>query len=447
MRAIVIGAGKVGYYLARQLVRDEHDVVLIDHSEEALRPPQGQLDVMTVHGNGASPRILRSAGAEQADLVIAVTEMDEVNILACLAARQLGTARTVARIRNPDYLDDRRALAHNHLGIDLIINPEALAAASIVRLLRVPSAVEVGYYAGGRAEMIGLRCASGQLAGRTLRELDLRNSLVVALLREDELLIPRGDTRIEAGDLIYVIGKSGNFERAALLAGRVPSRIRSITIVGGGETGYAVAQALGESRVPGLSLRVIESDADRARWLSERLPYALVIQGDGARLDGLEADQVRGSDALVATTGQDETNMLVAMVAKRLEVYETIIRLDREEYAGIAEAIGVDAMVMPRLLTASTIMRLLRKGKVHEIAFVQQGRAEVIDVIVAPDAPITARPLSQLGFPEGAIVAMVVRGEQAIIPHGATTVRAGDRVVVFALHEAVPTVEKALAIG
>jgi trk system potassium uptake protein TrkA len=139
--------------------------------------------------------------------------------------------------------------------------------------------------------------------------------------------------------------------------------------------------------------------------------------------------------------------MLVAMVAKRLEVYETIIRLDREEYAGIAEAIGVDAMVMPRLLTASTIMRLLRKGKVHEIAFVQQGRAEVIDVIVAPDAPITARPLSQLGFPEGAIVAMVVRGEQAIIPHGATTVRAGDRVVVFALHEAVPTVEKALAIG
>ncbi len=446
MRAIVVGAGKVGFHIARQLTDEASDVVLIDTDEEALRPAQDLLDIMTVQGNGASARVLRQAGADGADLVVAVTEKDEVNVLACLVAKHYGAARTVARVRNPEYTEESRALAHNQLGIDLIINPELLAATSIVRLLRVPTAIEVGYFAGGAVEMIGLRANSPSFVGKTLRELAFRSSLVVALARDDEVVIPRGDTRIENGDLVYLIGQSGDFERTSLLSDRVPSRIRTVTIVGGGETGYAVAHALANGKSTGPSVKVIEKNPARARWLAEHLQNTLVIQGDGSGFDVLEAEQVRGSDALIAATGKDETNMLVAMVAKRLDVRETIIRLDREEYAGIAEAIGVHATVIPRLLTASTILKLLRRGKVQEIAFIQQGRAEVIDVIVSQGAPVTDKPLAQIDFPEGAIVGMLVRGRQAIIPHGSTQVQPGDRAVVFSIHAAVPAVERLLGL-
>ncbi len=391
-------------------------------------------------------RVLQEARVDRADLLVAVTEKDEVNILACLTAKLFGAGRTVARVRNPEYSDESRALVHDQLGIDLIINPELLAATSIVRLLRVPSAIEVGYFADGQVEMIGLRCTSPQFVGRTMQELALK-SLVVALVRGDEVIIPRGDTRIENGDLVYLIGQAGNFERSTVLGEHTPARIRTVTIVGGGETGSAVASALSRTRTQGLSLKIIEKDPVRAEWLAERLPHTLVIHGDGSGFDLLEAEHVRGSDALVAATGKDETNMLVAMVAKRLNVQETIIRLDREEYASIAEAIGVDATVIPRLLTASTILKLLRRGKVHDVAFVQQGRAEVIDTVVPEGAYLTQKPLSQVAFPTGAIVAMLVREGRAIVPRGSTQVQTGDRVVVYTLHEAVSEVEKALGIA
>lgn len=446
MRAIVIGAGKVGFHVARQLSSESCDVVVIDISQEALEPSHELLDVMTINGNGAAPGVLEQAGVRNADLVVAVTEQDEVNIVACLMAKNLGSPTTVARVRNPEYTEKSRALTHNQMGIDLIINPELLAATSIVRLLRMPSAVEVGYFAGGRVQMIGLRPTSPHILGKSLQELELGNSLIVALARDDEIIIPHGDSRIEEGDLVYVIGQTGNFEKSILLADRIPAHLNTVTIVGGGETGYEVARALGGNRAHGLSLKVIEKRPSRARWLAERLPHVLIVRGDGSGFDLLESEHIRGSDALVAVTGQDETNMLMAMVAKRLDVQETIIRLDREEYAGIAEAIGVHATVVPRLLTASTILKLLRKGKVRDIAFVQQGRAEVIDAFVPEGAPITGEPLATLRFPTNAIIAMVVRDDRPIIPHGKSQIKAGDRVVIFSVLESVAEVEKALGL-
>jgi len=432
--------------VARQLAEEACDVVMVDVCEESLKPAHELLDVMTIVGNGAAPQVLEEAGVRDADLVVAVTERDEVNILACLTAKHIGRPTTVARVRNPEYTDQGRALVHNQLGIDLIINPELLAATYIARLLRVPTAIEVGYFAGGKVQMIGLRCTSPLVTGKALKDLDLGNSLIVALARGEEILIPDGDSRIEQGDLVYVIGKTGNFERSILFAGREHSQLRTITIVGGGETGYEVARALSDGRRHGISLKVIEKHPARAQWLAERLPHALIIHGDGSGFDLLEAEHIQGSDALVAATGQDETNMLVAMVAKRLNVQETIIRLDREEYAGISEAIGVHATIVPRLLTASTIMKLLRKGKIHDIAFVQQGRAEVLDAIVSSGSPLVGQALAGAGFPGGAIIAMLVRGESAIIPQGATKLQAGDRVVVFAVHGALPALEKALGL-
>ncbi len=446
-RAIVVGAGKVGFHVTSQLVSENHDVVVIDSSEEALQPIHDLLDVMTIHGNGAAPAVLEQAGVERADMIVAVTHQDEVNMVACLIAKNMAPAiTTVARVRNHEYTDRSRALAHNQVGIDLMINPELLAANSIVRLLRVPSAVEVGYFAGGRVQMIGLRVISPKVVGRSLRDLNLTNSLVVALSRGDEVIIPHGETLIEEGDLVYVMGKTNNFERTILFADRIPSSLRTVTIVGGGETGYPIARALGGGRPRGLSLKIIEKRADRARWLAERLPHALVVHGDGSGFDLLETQQIHGTDALVAVTGKDETNMLVAMVAARLDVKETIIRLDREEYAQIGDGIGVHASVVPRLLTASTIMKLIHRGRVHDIAFVQQGKAEVIDAFVSQDAPIVGQTLARMSFPQGALIAMLVRNDIPIIPHGETVIRGGDRVVVFTITEAMVAVEKALGL-
>ncbi len=446
MRAIVIGAGMVGFHVARQLAGESCDVVVVDVSQQALEPAHELLDVMTICGNGAAPALLEQAGAKEADLVVAVTEQDEVNIVACLMAKHLGNATTVARVRNPEYTEQSRALAHNQMGIDLVINPEILAATNIVRLLKVPSAVEVGYFAGGKVQMIGVRYTSPQVVGKTLRELDLHHSLVVAVARDEEIIMPHGDMRIEKGDLVYLMGRTGKLERSIMFSERIPSKLRHITIVGGGETGYEVARAMGNGKQQGLTLKIIEKRPERARWLSERLPHALIVHGDGSGLELIEADYIRGSDALVAVTGQDETNMLMAMIAKRLDVHETIIRLDREEYAGISEAIGVHATVIPRLLTASTILKLLQKSTVQDIAFVQQGRAEVIDAFIDGSAPIAGKSLSEAPLPTNAIVAMVIRDGHPIIPRGATRIRAGDRVVVFAVEDSVAAVVKALGL-
>ena len=448
MRVIVIGAGKVGFYIARQLVNESHEVVLLDVNPEALVPAQELLDVMTLEGNGAAPRILHEAGVEDADMVIAVTTQDEVNILACLAAKYYGVATTVARVRNPDYTMASRALIHNQLGIDLIIHPERLAALEIVKLLKTPTATEVGYFADGKVQLLGFRCdvPGSNLEGKSLQELGLSNSLVVAVGRGDDILIPRGNTRLERGDHIYLMGRTGNFQRNPLMTGRIPSQISTLTVVGGGETGYRVCQILSDHPGLGLSLKLIEEDAARASWLAENLPHTLVIHGDGTKVDLLKGEHVKNSDALVATTGKDETNVMAALVAKDLGVKETIVKLEREEYGPLTEAIGVHATVIPRLLTASTILRLLQKGKVLDVAFIKQGKAEVIEAMVPAGAPVTELALKDLDFPEGALVAMVVRGKEVLIPFGETQVLAGDRVLVFSVKRAVPQVQKFLGI-
>lgn len=448
MKAIVIGAGKVGFQIARQLAEEAHDVVLVDKNPEALVPAQEMLDVMTVQGNGAAARVLNEAGVENADMVIAVTTEDEVNIIACLTAKYYGVSTTVARVRNPDYTMASKAMVHNQLGIDLIIHPERLAALEIVKLIKTPSATEVDYFADGRVELVGLRCDSpgSRLVDKSLEQIHLTRSLIVALARGDDIIIPRGNTVIRQGDQIYVMGMTGNFQRATLLAGRIPQHISNVTIIGGGETGFRVCQMLAEHRREGLSLKLIERDADRASWLADNLPHTLVIHGDGTKTDLLESEHVRGSDALVAVTGQEETNMLVALVARSLDVKETIVQLGREEYSNLADTIGVHATVIPRLLTASTILRLLQRGKILDLAFVKQGKAEAIEALVPEGAPVTRKPLAMSGFPADALIGMVIRDQEVIIPHGNTHIRPGDRVVVFSIHKAMSHVEQFLGL-
>ncbi len=448
MRAIVIGAGKVGYHIARKLAEESHDVVLIDAREEALLPARESLDVMTIVGNGASPRTLEEAGVSDTDMVIAVTTQDEANIIACLTAKYYGVATTVARVRNPDYTVPAKALVHGQLGIDLIIHPERLAAQEIVKLIKAPTASEVGFYADGKVELLGIRCDTpgAGVLGKPLHQLALKNSLVVAVVREGELLIPDGNTKFLLGDYIYVLGKSGNFERSTFLAGRIPSEIRSVALVGGGETGLRTCEVLSGYRREGLSVKLIEIDPERAQWLAEHLPGVLVINGDGTNMDLLMSEQIGECDALIAATGQEETNLLIAMVAKRLGVKEIIVELGREEYSSLADTIGVHATVIPRLLTASTILRLVQTDRLVDLAFLKQGQAEVMEVVIAGDAPIIGKPLRSAGLPAGALVGTIIRGSDVIIPHGDSTIQAGDRVITFSSIAAAPRLKSILGL-
>ncbi len=448
MVIIVVGAGKAGFRIAKQLVQESHDVVLVDVDAEQLVPAQEILDVMTIQGNGASPKILQQAGVEDAGMVIAVTGRDEVNILACLTAKHYGVETTVARVRDPEYTVVPDALVKNQLGIDIMIHPERLAAREIVNLLRAPAATEVRHFAGGSVELLGTRINSeaSPWTGKTLEELKLTDCLIVAIDRDDSLLIPRGKTRIESGDKIYLLGKTGRFDRSALLAGRFRNQLKTITVVGGGETGFHACQILQGLRGQGLSLKLIEKDAERARYLAENLPHTLVIHGDGTNVDLLNSESIAGTDAFVAATSHDETNIVAALLANSLGVRETVIRLEREEYASVAEATGIYATVVPRLIMTSTILKLLQEDRLLDVTFIKQGRATVLDAMVSEGAPVTQKPLKTANFPHNALIGMLIRHGTAAIPRGDTQVMPGDRVVVFSLEEAIPSVRKVLGL-
>jgi len=452
MLIIVIGAGKVGFRVARQLVQESHDVVLIDIDKERLEPAREILDAMTIHGNGAAPKVLERAGVQRADMVIAVTGQDEVNILACLTAKHYGVNTTVARVRNPEYSTGSEALVKNELGVDFMIHPERLAAREMVDLLRMPAATEFRHFADGTVELLGFKLgpSHSSLTGKTLAELKLEDCLVVAVDRDDTLLIPDGQTRLESGDHIYVLGKVGYFGRSCMFpgmrAGRIHSQIKSITVVGGGEIGFYTCQALEKLRRNGLTLKLIEKDAGRARWLAENLPYTLVIHGDGTNVDLLDHENIGGTDAFIATTGHDETNIMAALLANRLGVGEVIIRLEREEYAPVAEAAGIHATVVPILIMASTILKLLQGDRLLDITFLKRGKATVLEAMVFQGAPVTRKPLKSVGFPKNALIGMIIRENETIIPKGKDQIMPGDRVVVFSLEEAVPKVRKALGL-
>lgn len=453
MVIIVIGAGKAGFRIARQLAQESHDVVLVDIDPDKLVAAQ-VLDVMTIEGNGANPKVLEEAGISHADMVIAVTRRDEVNMLACLTAKHYGVKTTVARVRNPEYTASPHALVKDQLGIDIILHPERLAAREIVNVLQAPVAAEVHRFAGGSVELYGTRI-TGQTspwAGKTLEQLKLTDSLVVAIDRGDHLLIPGGKTRVLERDKVYLLGKTGHFTKNTLFSGHGDSRLETVTVMGGGETGFHACQLLQNLKKEShglhrkISVKLIEKDEERARLLAEKLPDVLVIHGDGTNVDLLNSENISGTDAFVATTGHNETNIMAALLANSLGVKETVIRLDREEYASLAETVGVHATVVPRLILASTVLQLLQEDRLLDVTFIKQGRATVLDAMVPPGAPITRKPLKSSNFPHNALVGMVIRGNTATIPKGDTQIKAGDRVVVFSLSDAISPVRKIMGL-
>ena len=443
MRTVIIGAGEVGLNTARMLSEEGHDVVLVEQDEALVERASEQLDALVVHGNGASPKLLMEAGIKEADLLIAASNSDETNIIACLGAKARGVPRTVARIHNPDYYDPKETFARDMLGIDFAIHTEQMAAQEIKAALLVPGAINVDTFAEDSIEVAEVILNEGSPAvGRALRDVRLPGqSLIVGVVRRGEALVPRGETVLELRDHVLLISGRQGINEVVKAVAVDTAPVREVTIYGGGRIGLRLALAL---EGVGMSVRVIERNEARARYVASRLRRGFVLHDEGISRDFLLQERVDRTDAFVAVTGDDRANLLAAMYARQLGARTTIAGVSRGEFAPLADALGVDLTISPRMLAAEAILRFVRKGDVINVALLESG-AEMIELRIPETCRVAGRPLSEVGFPSGAIVGALLRDGDVIIPTGQEVLKPGDDAVVFTVEDAVEDVERLFA--
>jgi trk system potassium uptake protein len=440
MRVFIVGAGEVGFNTAQMLSQEGHEVIVVEQNEELVAKASEQLDALVLQGNGASPKMLSEIGARKSELLVAVTDSDEVNITACLVAKSQGVNQTVARIRNPDYYDTKDAFARDILGIDFVIHTERAAAEEIRDALRVPGSVNVESFAGDNIDVAEVVLKEDSPAvGGAVKDMDLpRGSLVVGVIREKETIIPRGDTVLEKGDHVFLIGDHRRINEVVRAVSTETEKVEEVMIFGGGRIGLRLALILEDA---GISVKVIEKDEERARFVASRLRRGLVLNDEGISRDFLLQERVDRTGAFVAATGDDRANLLATMYAKQLGARRTVSIISRAEFAPLSEALGVDIAVSPRLITAGAILRFVRKGEVVAVTLLESG-AEMIELRVPKNCKVAGRPLAQVGFPEGAIVGAVMRDGRVIIPTGRDELEVGDDAVVFTVESAVDEVER-----
>jgi trk system potassium uptake protein TrkA len=443
---LIIGGGEIGTTLAARLSGERKDVIVVEASEERVRELREGFDVQFVHGSGSNPSVLRAAGLDEAEMLIAVTDSDEVNLVACLVASKQAVIPTkIARVRQPELAEAvERMLGEDVL--DRIINPEQEAAGQILNILRVPGAAGVFEFAGGRVRVVSFAVdASFQPEELGLSELRARHAIecnVVAISRAGRLVIPDGRARIRRGDLVYAAGKPEALVALAGLLGKRHRPVKRVVISGGDNVGYYVARML---EAEGFSLKVIEPDTERCKFLVEGLPRSVVLQGRGTDQELLREENVDDADAFLALTRDEEENVLSALMAKRSGAGKVIALVNKLHYASLVSAIGVDAVVSPNLAAVSAILRFIRRGKVVSVTTVGEEAAEALEVVALETSELVGKPLKQARL-EDAIVGAIVRGDEVIIPAGEDVIEVGDHVVVFALKSAIPALERKMMV-
>jgi len=448
MKAIIVGGGRVGIETAKLLSRENQDVVIIEKKPETVEMINNSLDVMTIRGNGASARVLAEAGVREADILIAATEVDEINIIACMMAKRFGVKKTVARIRNREYTDGAQILSGEQLGIDVIIDPERVAALEIAKLIKNPSVSKVEYFADGKVQMLVFKVdADSEVVGKPLSSLNISQSLVIAAIAREsgEVIIPGGSDRLEPNDHVYVVGKRGVLAEIGWMVKKKEDRLRNVMILGCGKIGLQLAKMLEKHRSYGLSIKVIEKEQERCRQIADSLSNTLVLCGDATDLTLLKEEEISEVDALVAVTGDDENNILIGLVAKKLGAKRAIVEISRPDYDSIVKSLGIDWAVNPQILTAGEILRLVHKSDVLSVTILEQEKAEMVELFVSPKARVANRYLSEVKLPKGMLVGAIVRQNHVIVPKGDDRVLPGDRVIVFTLPETAPLVDRYFA--
>lgn len=443
MKVIIIGEGKVGYSLAEQLSREGNDVTVIDKDPEALRKASENLDVLCIRGNGVSTKVLFEAGIDEADVLIAATASDEMNMVCCLTGKKLGADHTVARIRDPEYADEL-SLIKNELGLDMVINPERAAAREIARILRFPQAVNIETFAKGQVEMVEIRVTGNMpISGMKIKDISEISSssvLVGAVLRNNEAIIPKGDFQIEAGDIIHVVGKPSSVTKFCKKIGLYVQKIKNVMIVGGGRIAYYLAKFLEET---GMRVKIIEADHERCLTLSELLPETLIINGDGSDDTLLYSENLQEMDAFVSLTGHDEDNLMLALLAKQACVPKVIAKISRNNYLNLIKSIGIDSIVNPGQITTNLILMFVRGLKnaignpIKSLYRIVNNQAEALEFTINGPADFLGIPLKHLNIPNDVLVAVIVRKNDIIIPHGNDSIKLGDSIILIAKNRQV----------
>ncbi|MBR6259737.1 MAG: Trk system potassium transporter TrkA [Oscillospiraceae bacterium] len=437
MTIIIVGIGKVGYTLAENLVADGHDVTLVDNDPAALGYADDSLDVLCVKGNGGSMDVLRSAGASTADVVIAATDRDELNILCCLISKKMGTKYTVARIRDYDYALELSRLKAD-LDIDMVINPEHATATQISRLLRFSAAADIETFYRGRIELVGFKVQEGDIvAGEPLymvkKKLHNIPVLFFAVNSGSVTSIPNGATVLSPGDKAYVIGEQHGINMFFKTLGRVGGKTKRVTIVGGGRITLYLARYLSKMNI---DVKIVESDEQRCRELCEALPEALIVNGDGTDQDLLASENIEKSDAFAALTGKDEDNLITALYAKRCGIPKTIAKINRQNYYSIIDQLGIDSIVSPKQITAYFMLQNIRgidssKGsRMEELYQIAGGGASAMVFTVAGNTKHLGEPLKSIRFYDGILVALIYRDGAFIIPEGNDYIKENDGLTV-----------------
>jgi trk system potassium uptake protein TrkA len=443
MKIIIAGAGEVGMYLAKMLATEHHQIVVLDTQEERLEDVSTHYDVLTVQGSATSFEKLKEAGVKTADLFIAVTHELEVNITACILSKKLGAKRTIARIDNREYLLPINKAQFISLGIDSLVYPQMLAAREIVNLLNQTGTSEVFNFSGGSLSLYVFKLdENAMVLNKTLREAaKIDNDLVyraVAISRDGETIIPRGDDVFLENDIVYVITNQRGIGKMMKYSGQKKLDSHDIMILGGSRIGIRTAITLQETS----NVKVIEYDKDKCLELADILPKAMIINGDGRNIDLLKEEGVERMDVFIAVTGDSETNILTCIQAKRLGVQKTIAAVENTDYINLAENLGIDAMINKKLITASHIMRFTVNADVPSFLCLTGSDAEVLEFNVRPGAKITKAPLKEINFPNEALIGGVIREKKGFIARGNTQVLANDRVVVFALPTVIHKIER-----
>lgn len=443
MNIIIAGAGEVGTHLAKMLSNEYHDIVVIDTDTEKLALLSTSTDLLVVEGPATSMSVLKEANVKKAELFVAVTSSENTNILSATLAKRLGAKKVIARIDNSEFMLPNNKDIFLHLGIDSLIYPEKLAAKEVIDLLGQTSSTEFVDFSGGKLSLAALILdEDAPVIEQTLQQATKDNKNLefraVAITRDGETIIPRGNDQFKVNDMVFVISNQRGIKEMLKYSGKTNIHVHNLMILGGGRIGISIAKELEKNA----NVKIIEQDKDESIRLANYFKDALVIQGDGRDTELLMQEGLQYMDAFVAVTGDSETNILVSLAAKKMGVKKIIAEVENLDYIKLAESMGIDTVINKKLLAASRIFRHTMSTEVSDIKCFTGSDAEVLEFIVKPNSRVTKGKLKEIDFPKDAIVGGVVRGDASYIAKGTTEIKAYDRVVVFALPSAINKVGK-----
>jgi len=453
MKIIILGAGQVGGSVAESLVSEQNDITVVDVEPARLRALQDRLDLRTVAGSASHPSVLMEAGIDDADLLIAVTQSDETNLVACkLAARMFNVPRRIARIRATDFLDDPKVLGPDGFDVDLSICPEQVLTDYIVKLVEFPEALQVLDFAGGQVSLVAVRAyQGGPMVGRPVKEIRSHipniDTRIVAIFRRDGAIMPDGDTVIEDGDEVFCLAASDNIRQVMKELRRMDQPVKRVMIAGGGNIGLRLGRAL----EAGYSVRLIEHNKRRCDVLAAKLNRALVLNGDATDEELLVQENIAEMDLFVAVTNDDENNIMSCLLAKKMGARRVVALINRRSYVDLLQSGQIDIAISPAQATIGKLLAHVRRGDVVAVHSLRRGAAEALEAVVHGDREscrLTGRRVEEIELPAGATIGAVVRAGEVLMAHHDTRIEAEDHVIVFVTDKkTLPRVEKLFQVG